>query len=493
MQRFGSLGLAFACTSALLCLPPATAAAGTVCGTVEDFNAAMTASGTSSSDVTLTFDVIGVNPADFFDTKGSLAQMRNTTCATGQDAGIKVYGNSEPLNEAHPPGTLKLEYGNTCCGGACGENWADPNPSAVIFVDGTEQCTVTMWVRPTEVGYTLACNVGTFDAVGGNPESNAVDQIALLEFILPDGGTTWELPNATASNDEVCWVETPSMQESLTVPVAEDVTVGPAWPDSVFPDVNDLAVEAADNQAYLKFIVPPIDGKVTAVRLSMHTGGPSSDGDGGEVHVVADDGWSEATLVWNARPAYDAASLGRIGPAAADVPVSLDLGPVVDSSGGTYSFAVVSPPTDGNGTHFLSKEASTTDGPSLRIDYTVVDADADGTPDGPDCNDADAAIGPDADELCANDIDDDCDGETDEGCPGEADESGGGTADDGTASEGTGSGGEGTGFVSGPGLGDGPGEAGCSCTTTSPRRALPWLGLLMLTLGLTPRRRSARP
>jgi MYXO-CTERM domain-containing protein len=489
MTRGGALGIVLVCSSAIAGLAPATAAAGTVCGTVEDFNAAMTAGGTSSTDVMLTFDVVGVHPADFPETKGSLAQMRNTLCASGQDAGIKVYGNSEPLNEAHPPGTLKLEYGNSCCGGECGENWADPNASAPIFLDGTEQCTVTMWINPTEVGYSLACNVGTFDALGENPEGNAVDRIALLEYILGDGGTTWELPNATATNDEVCWVETPSTEMSITVTVAEDVTTGPSWPDSVFPDINDLAVEANDNQAYLKFEVPPIEGAVTSVRLSMYTGGPSSDGDGGEVHVVADNSWSESTLVWNARPAYDAASLGRIGPAAADVLVSLELGPVIDSAGGTYSFAVVSPPTDGNGTHFVSKEASASNAPSLRIDYTVVDADGDGTPDGPDCNDADAGIGPDADELCGNDIDDDCDGETDEGCPGEADESGGGTAADGGTSEGTGGSGGDDGFVSGPGFGERPGETGCGCTTS--RRTGPaWLGLLLLALGLLRRRRS---
>lgn len=490
MKRGGALGIVCLC-SVLVGLAPATAAAETVCGTVADFNAAMTAGGAPSTDVTLTFDVVGANPADYFNDKGSLAQMRNTTCAGGQDAVIKLYGNSEPLNVAHPPGTLKLEYGNSCCGGGCGELWADPNASAPIFLDGTEQCTVSMWTKPTEVGYSLVCNVGTFDALGENPEGNAVDRIALLEYVLADGGTTWEMPNATATNDEVCWVTTPSMEESITVPVAQDVTTGPSYPSSVFPDIDDLAVEAGDNEAYLEFEVPPIEGKVTAVRLFMHTGTDgSSEGDGGEVHVVVDNGWSEATMTWNTRPAYEPASLGRIGPAAADVLVSLDLGEVIDSAGGTYGFAIVSPPTDGNGTHFVSKEGSASNAPSLRIDYLVVDADGDGAPDGPDCNDADAGIGPAANELCGNDVDDDCDGETDEGCPGEADESGGGgTAGDGGASEGTGASGD-DGFVSGLGLDQRPGESACACTS-SRRVSAGWLGMLVLGLGLARHRRSA--
>ena len=144
-MRRVTLGLLVACPAAIL-LAPAVAAAEPVCGTVEAFNQAMADAGTTATEVTLTFDVLGVDPNDFAGSKGSLAQMRNTTCAAGQDAVIKVYGPEDPPNVAHPSGTLKLEHGNACCGGECGEQWADPNASAVVFVDGTEQCAVTMWI-----------------------------------------------------------------------------------------------------------------------------------------------------------------------------------------------------------------------------------------------------------------------------------------------------------------------------------------------------------
>ena len=176
MARRTVLGFATACLSSALV--PTTAAAEQLCGTVAEFNAAMAQGEDASTDVTLSFDVVGVNPNDFFGTKGSLAQLRNTSCGTGQDAGIKVYGPDDPPNDAHPAGTLKMEYGNSCCGGMCGEHWAEPNASAVVFVDGTETCNVTMWIKPAEAGYTLLCNVGQFDGVGDNPEGNAVDQIA---------------------------------------------------------------------------------------------------------------------------------------------------------------------------------------------------------------------------------------------------------------------------------------------------------------------------
>lgn len=433
--------LAFTTICLAIGLVPAKAAAKQVCGTVADFNQAMADAGTYSTDVKLTFDVVGVNPNDFFGTKGSLAQFRNTQCAMGADIGIKVYGPDDPPNDAHPAGTLKMEYGNSCCGGVCGENWAEPNASETVFVDGSEACNVTMWVTPMEVGYTLKCGDKQFDGLGGNPEANAVNEINLLIFLLGGGGSTWPIANATASNDQVCWEPMASDMMSVTVPVLEDVATGPAWPDVVFPDIADLAVENDGTIAYLKFNVPPIDGKITRTRLFMHSStAPSSDGDGGEVHAVTDNSWSEATMTWNTRPTYDAPSLGRIGPAAADVLVSVELGTPLAGSG-MVSYAVYSPPTDGNGTHFWSKEGSASDAAHLKLDFVIVDADGDGVNDGPDCDDGDPMVNPGAKEIC-NGVDDDCDGDTDEGCGGE-ETSGGGSDGSGSSGGPDGSGGPG--------------------------------------------------
>lgn len=471
-------GRGFTFTLVCVALSPAPAAAGQVCGTIAEFNAAMLDGGTYSTDVTLTFDVVGVDPNDFFGTKGSLAQFRNTTCATGADMGIKVYGPDDPPNDAHPAGTLKMEYGNSCCDAACGENWADPNPSAVVFVDGSEACTVTMWVNPADAGYSLACNNGQFDAVGGNPEANAVNEVNLLTFLLPDGGSTWPIANATASNDMVCWEQMATDMMSVTVPVLEDVTTGPSWPDVVFPDIADLAVESDGTTAYLKFDVPAIDGKITRTRLFMHSSTtPSSDGDGGEVHAVQDSAWSEGTMTWNTRPELDAASLGRIGPASAGVLVSVELATPL-AGPGKASYAVFSPPSDGNGTHFWSKEGSAADAAYLKLDYVIVDGDGDGVNDGPDCDDGDAMINPGAQEVC-NGVDDDCDGDTDEGC--EADETGVGSVgeagSDGEGDSGSSGGSDGTGGLTGissagldggPGFGedDARGEDGCGCAAS---------------------------
>lgn len=435
-----------------------TARAAPTCGTLAEFNTAMAESAASSDDVTLTFDLTGANPADYPNGKGALAHMRNTACSGGaQDAVIKLYGTSTPLNTAHPPGTLKMEYGNQCCAAPpCGEHWADPNASAVVFTDGTEKCKVTMWVKPTSIGYKLECGSTTFDAVGGNPEKNVVNQVAVLQYLLATGGTTWEMKNATATNVTVCYTMTGKPVQSITVPVLEDVTVGPSFASSVFPDVNDLAVEAADNQAYLKFLVPAIPGKVTKARLFMHTRpDASANGSGGEVHPVPSNAWSETTLTWNARPAASTTSLGRIGPAGLDETVSLDLGAAI-SGPGTYSFAVISPATDTNGTHFFSKEGSTAHAPYVVLSYDTVDGDGDGTPDGPDCDDGDPAVHPGAAEQC-NGHDDNCDGNSDEGCPG------GGSG--GSGAGGSGAGGSG---VTPDVTNEEDSSSGCACRSARP-------------------------
>jgi MYXO-CTERM domain-containing protein len=347
-----------------------------------------------------------------------------------------------------------------------------------------------MWVSPMDAGYSLACNTGQFDALGGNPEANAVNQINLLIFLLPDGGTTWPIANATASNEQVCWEAIPTDMMSVTVPVMEDVATGPSWPDAVFPDVTDLAVEADGTLAYLKFDVPAIDGKITKTRLFMRSStAPSSDGDGGEVHAVTDSTWSESTMTFNTRPQYDAFSLGRIGPASADVLVSLELSTPLEDSG-LHSFAVFSPPTDGNGTHFWSKEGAPDQAAYLKIDYMVVDADGDGANDGPDCDDADPNVNPSAPETC-NGIDDDCDDDVDEGC-GDADGSGSGDAG---GTDGGTEGGDTDGATATAGQDDGPAlppggrgaDTGCGCTSSDPRTPF---ALVVLAFAFTRRRRA---
>ncbi|MFH2010205.1 MAG: DNRLRE domain-containing protein, partial [bacterium] len=223
--------------------------------------------------------------------------------------------------------------------------------------------------------------------------------------------------NVVSTYSQVCFEVVDTGVEVETVPVVEDVTAAVGLPDSVYPDVNDLSVGYQDSEVYLKFVVGPIDGRITRATIHLRSAADASaTGDGGELYAVPSNAWSENTLTWNTRPATAGGAIAPLSGVAPDQWYVIDASSAVTSDG-TYSFAVVPRTTDLNSAHFLSKEASATYHPYLRIEYVVEDNDGDGVPDGPDCDDTNPAVFPGATEVC-NGVDDDCDGEVDEGCGG---------------------------------------------------------------------------
>jgi MYXO-CTERM domain-containing protein len=277
-------------------------------------------------------------------------------------------------------------------------------------------CQVTVTLDPVEYGYSITCGTSTYTAVGLNDQDIGVTQVEILRYELAGGGYTWEMPNATATGAQVCYEAAAGPQQSVTVPVLEDVTASLAAPSTVYADVTDLSVGAQDSEIYLKFQVPVIQGRITTALLHLRAGTiAQAEGDGADVRVVPDSVWSETTLTWNNRPPASGALVGRIGPVTPDQWSSVDVTAAVTGSG-TLSLALVPATTDANSAHFQSKEASVANAPYLRIQLEVVDGDGDGVPDGPDCDDTDANVHPGATELC-NGQDDDCDGVVDDGCP----------------------------------------------------------------------------
>ncbi|MFH2006209.1 MAG: hypothetical protein ABI333_06455, partial [bacterium] len=173
------------------------ARAETLCMGVDEFNAYMASNATYTTTMTFTFDVANVNPADYWNGKGSIGQVRDTRCALGAaEATLKLYGISDPPNVAHPPGTLKQEYGSPCCGqDPCPEGWADPNPGPVIFADGSEVCDGTIFLDPAQYGYTFDCGGTFYSAVGVNTWGIGVTELHFLSALDGGGGTIWQMPN----------------------------------------------------------------------------------------------------------------------------------------------------------------------------------------------------------------------------------------------------------------------------------------------------------
>lgn len=342
------------------CLPSAAA-----------FNAFMDTQLVSANTVTLSFTVTGVDLNDYMNGKGWLAELADTRCSSGGSASLKVYGTSNPYNSAHPPGTLKLEYGSWCCkASSCPvEYWANPMPGSQVFSQPSQVCLVTESLTPTTISYDIQCDGGTkYHADGVNYDAMKITRAAVLSEV--SGGHA--MTNASASNVNICYVLDPPPVGFQVVPATEDVTVAPQWPASVYPDANDLACGFGDGTTYLKFDLSAL--KVTSAKLFVHSAtDPSATGTGADVDVVADTSWSESTLGWNARPALGA-RVARIDGVTPDRWYSVDVSGAI-SKPAKYAFALAPATTDTNTAHFLSKEASGTLRAYLLVEATAADAD----------------------------------------------------------------------------------------------------------------------
>lgn len=367
-------------------LAPGAAHAATCLSSVEAFNAFMDTQPVSANAVTLSFTVTGVALDDYTNGKGWLAELADTRCNAGATASLKVYGASNPLNTAHPPGTLKLEYGSWCCKtSSCPvEYWADPMPGTPVFSQPSQVCAVTESLTPTTISYDIQCDGGpVYHADGANHDAMTITRAAVLREVA--GGHA--MTNASASNVKICYVLDAPPAGLKIVPVTQDVTVAPQWPTSVYPDANDLACGVGDGTTYLKFDLTAL--KVSSATLFVHSAtDPSATGSGADIDVVADTSWSESTLAWNARPALGT-RLARIDGVTPDRWYSVDVSAAI-SKPDTYAFALGPATTDSDTAHFLSKEASSTlrayllvQAESVGTDAGVADAGADAAAKGP--------------------------------------------------------------------------------------------------------------
>lgn len=354
--------------------------AATTCMTVDAFNATM--AGQPVDTLTLTFDVTGVDPDAFAGSKGALADLTDLGCAAGGSLALKVYGPEYPPNTVHPSGTLKHEYGYNCGPMPYTETWAEPNASAVVFVDGTERCDVTIWIDPQTFGYSLDCDHGLFEGVGDNTPAMPVDHVTLFALTNPD---TWHIDAAVSTTDEVCFPSEAPPTTTTTAPptgsarlgAVEDATAAIDYPATVFPDEADLCVEAGYCEAYVKFDLSSVPGTITSAELVLaaHDDG-SANGSGAEVWEVANAPWSESTLTWDTRPATVGAVLGRAAPIVAGGVYTMDVTDAVTA--GVVSFALRPGPSDTDGAHFVSTEAG--DSPQLVVGWVEDGGDPGTTP-----------------------------------------------------------------------------------------------------------------
>ncbi len=133
--------------------------------------------------------------------------------------------------------------------------------------------------------------------------------------------------------------------EALTFAPVADTYVESAAPATTFNTDPRLRVDADPVRvSYLRFAVAGLNGRpVQKARLRLGVAGASTAG--GTIHRIADNGWNEATVTFDTRPAVDGPGLHTLG--------AITIGQVAEfildgaiTGDGTYSFALDSASID---------------------------------------------------------------------------------------------------------------------------------------------------
>lgn len=259
-----------------------------------------------------------------------------------------------------------------------------------------------------------------------------------------------------------------SGQTVSTFPVIADTWSEPAAPNSTHGSDPDLRVGSDGRTIYLRFEVAGVEKVVGAMVVveAMNAGG------GGDIRLVQDNTWAEASLCHANRPQFSPVILDSLGTVDIGSSYSFDVTQAVTGNG-TYSFAVTSEVEDGSG--YDSKESGGA-APQLVIAWEPGSSSAGGTGGGGGGTEVDAST-----DTASN-------------------QGGTGGTTGGGWSGSSGSGGSGglggdAGQLTAPGGVARSGDEGCSCSL--PARAartgwLTWLGLAGLLVWRTRRGRPRR-
>jgi hypothetical protein len=101
---------------------------------------------------------------------------------------------------------------------------------------------------------------------------------------------------------------------SITVVASADAQVRSHFPGRAYGTgirLRSRSLAGDYQRSLLRFDIPNLPGKVTAIKLQLFVRDAS--GKGGEIHRIIGS-WNENTVTWNSAPAIDPAVLGRIGP-----------------------------------------------------------------------------------------------------------------------------------------------------------------------------------
>lgn len=142
----------------------------------------------------------------------------------------------------------------------------------------------------------------------------------------------------------------------LSIIASDDAYVKNTSPNSNKGSSSKIWVDSSPSiyEALLKFNISGIGSKqVTEAKLVLQTS--SSSVEGGEIHQITDNNWSEQTVTWNNAPPVDPNALGTLGQVQSGTAVLFDLSQIIGGDG-IYSIRIKAISADAAG--FYAKETS---------------------------------------------------------------------------------------------------------------------------------------
>ena len=146
---------------------------------------------------------------------------------------------------------------------------------------------------------------------------------------------------------------------TLTFTPSADARVEQSSPATNFGTSPTLRTDAGadpDAETYLRFIVDGLTGKVVSAKLRLASASPGGDTADGPAAYPTSNGWGEASINWNNKPAPTGASLSDVGAIPVDAVTEWDVTPAVTTEG-EVSFRLAQ--TTNDGVNFHSRESAT--------------------------------------------------------------------------------------------------------------------------------------
>ena len=137
----------------------------------------------------------------------------------------------------------------------------------------------------------------------------------------------------------------PALDQVLTIIPIDDASITQHSPNRNYGSASTLFVNGSPSEDFLlKFVVTGVNGgTVASATLRLYNVDASNQG--GDLHRVADNAWSESTVTWKNAPAGDTAVIGSLGVVTTGTWSEVDLTSLVTGDG-VYSLRITSPSSD---------------------------------------------------------------------------------------------------------------------------------------------------